>query len=138
MNVSNYAYINASNLAAWQGTWPWARLGRLRDSVCSIVRCVAFMRRIFSHPVTALAAGLGLRLFFVLKYPMVSADTLLYEQMAGNWLGHHVYAMTVDGGMVPVDLRMPGYPAFLAMVYAVIGRAGPDARVYVMATQVAV
>ena len=96
------------------------------------------MKRIFSHPVTALAAGLGLRLFFVLRYPMVSADTLLYEQMAGNWLGHHVYGMTVEGGIVPADLRMPGYPGFLAMVYAVTGRTGPDARVYAMATQVAV
>jgi hypothetical protein len=96
------------------------------------------MKRIFSHPVTALAAGLGLRLFFVLRYPMVSADTLLYEQMAGNWLQHHVYAMTVDGAIAPVDLRMPGYPAFLAVVYAVTGRTGPDARLYVMATQVAV
>jgi hypothetical protein len=138
MNISNYAYVHACNLAAWQGTWPWARLDRLRDSVCSIVRCVAFMKRIFSHPVTALAAGLCLRLFFVHKYPMVSADTVLYEQMAGNWLEHHVYAMTVDGRIVPADLRMPGYPAFLAIIYAVTGRTGPDARGYVMAAQVAV
>jgi hypothetical protein len=96
------------------------------------------MKRLFSHPVTALAAGLCLRLFFALKYPMASADTLLYEQMAGNWLQHHVYAMTVDGAVVPVDLRMPGYPAFLAIIYAITGRTGPDARVYVMATQTAV
>src|SRR4029077_10741437 len=111
MNVSNYAYVSACNPAAWQGTWPWAGLDRLRDSVCSIVRCVAFMKRIFSDPVTDLASALCLRLFFVLKYPMVSADTVLYEQMAGNWLQHHVYAMTVDGRIVPADLRMPGYPA---------------------------
>ena len=96
------------------------------------------MKRIFSHPVTALAAGLCLRLFFVHNYPMVSADTVLYEQMAGNWLEHHVYAMTVEGGIVPADLRMPGYPAFLAIIYAITGRTGPDARVYVMAAQVAV
>jgi len=96
------------------------------------------MKRIFSHPVTALAAGFCLRLFFVFKYPMVSADTVLYEQMAGNWLQHHVYAMTVDGAIVPVDLRMPGYPAFLAIIYAITGRTGLEARVYVMMAQVAV
>jgi len=96
------------------------------------------MKRIFSNPVTALAAGLCLRLFFVHKYPMVSADAPLYEQMAGNWLEHHVYAMTVDGRIMPVDLRMPGYPAFLAIIYAITGRTGPDARGYVMAAQVAV
>jgi len=97
------------------------------------------MKRIFSHSVAALAAGLGLRLFFVLKYPMVSGgDTPLYEQMAINWLQHHVYAMTVDGALTPVDLRMPGYPAFLTVVYAITGRTGPDARIYAMLAQVVV
>ncbi|MGB9463648.1 MAG: hypothetical protein WBR10_00910 [Candidatus Acidiferrum sp.] len=95
------------------------------------------MKRIFSHPVAALAAGLCLRLFFVLKFPMVVGDTVLYEQMAANWLQHHVYAMNVDGALMAVDLRMPGYPAFLALIYAITGRTGPDARIYVMLAQVA-
>lgn len=96
------------------------------------------MKRIFSHPVTALAAGFCLRLFFVLKYPANSGDTVLYEQMATNWLQHHVYAMNVNGAILPVDLRMPGYPAFLAVIYAITGRTGPDARFYVMLAQAAV
>ena len=97
------------------------------------------MKRIFSHPVTALAAGFCLRLFFVLKYPVnSSSDTVLYEQMATNWLQHHVYAMNVNGAILPVDLRMPGYPAFLALIYAVTGRTGPDARFYVMLAQAVV
>ncbi len=97
------------------------------------------MKRIFSHSVIALAAGLCLRLFFVLRYPVNSAsDTVLYEQMATNWLVHHVYAMNVDGAIPPVDLRMPGYPAFLAIIYAITGRTGPDARFYVRLGQVAV
>ena len=41
----------------------------------SIVRCVPLMRRIFSNPITALAAGACLRFFFVLKYPAGSGDT---------------------------------------------------------------
>lgn len=96
------------------------------------------MKRIFSHPVTALAAGFCLRLFFVLKYPANSGDTVLYEQMATNWLQHHVYAMNVNGAILPVDLRMPGYPAFLAGIYAITGRTGPDARLYVLLGQIAV
>lgn len=97
------------------------------------------MKRIFSHSVIALAAGFCLRLFFVLKYPVNSAsDTVLYEQMATNWLLHHVYAMNVNGAIPPVDLRMPGYPAFLAIIYAITGRTGPDARFYVRLGQVAV
>jgi len=93
------------------------------------------MKRIFSHPLAALTAGFCLRLLFVFKYPANSGDTVLYEQMATNWLKHHVYAMEVFGQVTPVDLRMPGYPAFLALVYAVTGRTGPDARLSVMVAQ---
>jgi len=96
------------------------------------------MKRIFSHPFAALAAGLCLRLFFVLKYPANSGDTVLYEQMATNWLKHHVYAMEVFGQITPVDLRMPGYPVFLALVYAITGRTGPDARLWVVIVQAVV
>ena len=93
------------------------------------------MKRIFSHTVAALVAGLCLRLFFAFKFPFAPTDTALYEQLATNWLQHHVYAITVDGGLVPVDLRMPGYPAFLAIIYAITGRVGPDARLYVTLVQ---
>ena len=120
------------------GNWPWAGLDRLRDSVHSIVRCVAFMKRIFSHSVAALAAGLCLRLFFVHKFPFATNDTLLYEQLAANWVQHHVYGITVDGALAPVDLRVPGFPAFLALIYAITRRVGPEARSYVMLAQVAV
>ena len=96
------------------------------------------MKRIFSNSLVALAAGLSLRLFFVLKFPANSGDTVLYEQIATNWLKHHVYGMTVGGAVNPVDLRMPGYPALLALIYALTGRAGEDARLGVMLVQVAV
>ena len=94
------------------------------------------MKRVFSNPLTALAAGLCLRLYFVLKFPANSGDTVLYEQIATNWLKHHAYAMDVFGAVTPVDLRMPGYPAFLAVVYALTGRTGPDARLWVMLAQI--
>jgi hypothetical protein len=96
------------------------------------------MKRVFSNSVVALAAGLCLRLFFVLKFPANSGDTILYEQIATNWLKHHVYAMDVGGAVTPVDLRMPGYPAFLAIVYALTGRTGADARLWVMLAQICV
>ena len=96
------------------------------------------MKRIFSHCVAALAAGLCLRLYFVLKYPANASDTILYQQMATNWLQHHAYAMNVNDVVTPVDLRMPGYPAFLAIVYAVSRRVGDDARKYVLLAQTAV
>jgi len=98
------------------------------------------MKRIFSSPIAALIAGLCLRLLFVLKFPANSGDTVLYEQIATNWLQHHVYGMNVQDQIVPVDLRMPGYPAFLALVYAISGaingHVGEAARLWVMIAQV--
>jgi len=96
------------------------------------------MKRIFFHPVAALLAGLSLRLFFVLKFPANSGDTVLYEQIATNWLKHHVYGMDVQGALTPVDLRMPGYPAFLVLIYAVTGHTGEAARLWVMFAQIGV
>jgi len=96
------------------------------------------MKRIFSNRVFALAAGLGLRLLFVLQFPATSGDTVLYEQMATNWLKHHVYAMDVYGRITPVDMRVPGYPAFLAVIYLLTGRVGEPARLAVMLAQIAV
>ena len=96
------------------------------------------MRRNFSSAITALAAGACLRFFFVLKYPASSGDTILYEQIATNWLKYHVYAMNVGGAITPVDIRVPGYPAFLAVIYWLSGKTGPDARLWVMSAQVLV
>jgi len=94
------------------------------------------MKRIFSHTVAALAAGLCLRLYFLVKFPAANgSDTILYEQIATNWLQHHIYAMNVNGTVTPVDLRMPGYPAFLALLYAITGRVGEAARSCVMLAQ---
>jgi hypothetical protein len=96
------------------------------------------MKRVFSSPFVALAVGISLRLFFVLKFPSTSGDTVLYEQIATNWLKRGAYAMDVGGTVTPVDIRMPGYPAFLAILYALSGRAGESARLAVMLAQVAI
>jgi len=76
------------------------------------------MKRAFWNPILALTAGACLRLFFVLKFPASSGDTVIYDQLATNWLKHWKYAMDVGGQPLSVDIRMPGYPAFLALIYA--------------------
>jgi hypothetical protein len=96
------------------------------------------MKRIFSNPVTALLGGACLRLLFVLKFPSNSGDTVIYDQLAANWLKFGNYAMNVNGQLMPVDLRMPGYPAFLALIYALTGRTGESARLYVMLAQMVI
>ena len=96
------------------------------------------MKRILSHWAVALAAGLALRLIFVLKLAAKSGDTILYDQIATNWLKFHSYAMDVGGVITPVDIRMPGYPAVLAVVYAMVGKGGVAAHAPVLLLQVGV
>src|ERR1700691_4656663 len=71
----------------------------------------------------AMAAGLALRLFFICHFPFYSGDTKFYEELARNWLHHGVYGLYVRGTLTAVDMRVPGYPAFLAAIYFVIGRS---------------
>jgi len=72
-----------------------------------------------------LAAGLaaiGLRLLFVFTLPHVTDDSRLYADIAKNWLTHGVYGITDAGQIVPTYVRLPGYPAFLAAVFAIFGK----------------
>src|SRR5215469_755062 len=93
------------------------------------------MKRIFFGFLPPLLAGACLRLFFVLRFPATAGDTVIYNELASNWVKLGQYAMAVDGKPTPVDLRMPGYPAFLAIVYALTGRTGEHARLPVMIAQ---
>jgi hypothetical protein len=70
----------------------------------------------------AMLAGLALRIFFIAHRPFYSGDTHFYEELARNWLDHGVYGLFINGQLMPVDMRMPGYPAFLAAIYAGLGR----------------
>jgi 4-amino-4-deoxy-L-arabinose transferase-like glycosyltransferase len=68
-------------------------------------------------------AGLALRLVFVYVYPHNAGDSLLYADIAQNWLHHGTYALTENGVPVPTLIRLPGYPAFLAVIFAIGGSA---------------
>jgi len=72
--------------------------------------------------VWATLAALALRLFFLFKFPHVTADSAFYADLAKNWLVHGVYGVSGEGGQVaPTLARLPGYPAFLALVFAIFG-----------------
>jgi 4-amino-4-deoxy-L-arabinose transferase-like glycosyltransferase len=72
----------------------------------------------------AALAGLALRVFFVLKFPVTdSGDAPFYIELAWNWLKNGVYGFPVNGQLAPVDMRVPGYPAFLAAVFAFAGNS---------------
>jgi hypothetical protein len=69
----------------------------------------------------ALLVGFGLRLFFIWQFPFSSGDTPYYEELARNWLYHGVYGFFSNGRLYPSDVRMPGYPGFLAFIYSLAG-----------------
>jgi len=69
---------------------------------------------------TSLAA-LALRLVFLVWFPAVSDDSRFYANIAENWLQHGIYGVTNSGTIVPTLSRLPGYPAFLAAIFAVFG-----------------
>jgi hypothetical protein len=67
-------------------------------------------------------AGLALRLFFVFRHPHLAGDTWVYGDIARNWLDHGIFGLTDNGAIRPTLIRLPGYPGFLAAMFAVFGR----------------
>jgi hypothetical protein len=96
------------------------------------------MKRVFSHPLTALVTGFLVRFLFLWRLPSSAGDTALYETLSSNWLTHGVYGMVVNDVLTPVDIRMPGYPAYLAVVSAFTNLSGEAARFWVMLGQILV
>ncbi len=82
----------------------------------------------------ALFLGLGLRLWFVRYAQHISGDSLIYGNIARNWMLHHVYGyVEVEGHPLPTLIRLPGYPLFLAACFRLFGIAHYTAVAYVQA-----
>ena len=74
----------------------------------------------------ALLAGATLRVWFIHAFSQIQGDTLLYGDIASNWLVHGVYGLSsrnVHGAwsVSPTLIRLPGYPAFLALCFKLFG-----------------
>jgi hypothetical protein len=67
-------------------------------------------------------AAVALRLFFIVEFPITQGDTLVYGDIAKNWLDHHVFGQTINGEPEATLIRLPGYPAFLAVCFTLFGR----------------
>ena len=100
------------------------RCGKFCDSryIANVLRLIREHRGFF---LAALLGGLGLRIFFFAYFPAVTDDSRVYIDLATNWLQHGVYGQTQVvqqvTHLVPSDTRLPGYPAFLAIVFWVFG-----------------
>jgi 4-amino-4-deoxy-L-arabinose transferase-like glycosyltransferase len=67
-------------------------------------------------------AAFALRLVFYFRFPHVTGDTLVYGDIARNWLDHGIFGLTHSDGVHPTLIRLPGYPAFLAACFVLFGR----------------
>ena len=66
-------------------------------------------------------AGVALRLLFIFRFPGVTTDSFVYGDIAQNWLQHGIYGLSGVNDVSPTTIRLPGYPAFLAGVFAIFG-----------------
>jgi 4-amino-4-deoxy-L-arabinose transferase-like glycosyltransferase len=72
----------------------------------------------------AVLVAFAVRFYFIWKFPFYDAgDTPLYQELAHNWLAHGIYGIDILGRITPVDMRVPGYAAFLAAIYSVFGES---------------
>lgn len=70
----------------------------------------------------ALALGFALRLLFITNAARIAGDTLLYGDIAKNWMQFGVYGFTRTAtGAIPTLIRLPGYPMFLALCFKLFG-----------------
>src|SRR3954469_17440439 len=67
------------------------------------------------------AAALLLRLLFIFRFPGVVTDSFVYGDIAKNWLQHGIYGLSGPDEISPTYIRLPGYPAFLAFIFAIFG-----------------
>lgn len=80
------------------------------------------MKRYIAAAVLLTIIGLGFRLFIALRLPSDEPDDgRLYARLALNILEHRSYSIETEEPYPPTYIRVPGYPLFLAGIYAVFG-----------------
>ena len=78
------------------------------------------IRRNWRFFVIGSAAALVLRFLFLVRFPGVVNDSFVYGDIAKNWLQHGTYGFS-GADISPTYIRLPGYPAFLAFIFALFG-----------------
>jgi 4-amino-4-deoxy-L-arabinose transferase-like glycosyltransferase len=84
------------------------------------VRALIKTHAVFFAVLTLVA--IALRLVFVLRWPVVQGDALIYAEIAKNLLNEHVYGLARATGMFPTLIRLPGYPLFLGACFKLFGQ----------------
>jgi 4-amino-4-deoxy-L-arabinose transferase-like glycosyltransferase len=85
-------------------------------------------RRVWIAYLSLFLVALGFRLFVALRLPNdTPGDGVIYAQIARNLLEQHVYSHETQAPFIPSLIRLPGYPLFLAGIYAVFGHGNNTA-----------
>src|SRR5256885_3309224 len=93
---------------------------RLANSI--LLRVRTFILRNKYIFIAGALAGLCLRLVFLFFWPRVEGDSLLYLDLARNWLAHGTFGFSNGaGGVDATYIRLPGYPGFLAVAFLLVG-----------------
>jgi 4-amino-4-deoxy-L-arabinose transferase-like glycosyltransferase len=88
---------------------------------CYIPIVLSLLRRHRGFFLGIALGGLALRLLFLLYFPAVTDDSRIYADIATHWLQQGIFGTTQAGAVVPTDMRLPGYPAFMAAIFALCG-----------------
>jgi len=91
------------------------------EPFCYIASVREQLRQHLRFFLIAALAGVALRLLFILRFPGVTSDSFVYGDIAKNWLQHGIYGLSGVNEISPTYIRLPGYPAFLAAVFAIFG-----------------
>jgi len=83
---------------------------------------VRLLRDSWKYFLLVTIAAFALRLLFYIRFPHVTGDSLVYGDIAQNWLNHGVFGLSHAEGPSPTWIRLPGYPAFLAACFVLFGR----------------
>lgn len=80
----------------------------------------------------ALALGLALRLWFIGHAARIAGDSLIYGDIAKNWVHLGIYGFSFTGAApLPTLIRLPGYPIFMVVCFALFGAEHYTAVMYV-------
>ena len=85
-------------------------------------KLLELVRRNWLFFLLATIAALALRFFFVFHLPHLAGDTWVYGDIAKNWLNRGIFGVTDNGLVRPTLIRLPGYPGFLAAMFAAFGQ----------------
>jgi hypothetical protein len=80
------------------------------------------MKKYVCAAVLLTLVALGFRLFLALRLPNDAPDDgRVYARIARNTVQHSSYSLETEEPFSPTLIRVPGYPFYLAAVYAVFG-----------------